>query len=155
MGKLICCVGATRSGKSTYCKEWVMEKPGRVIVCADKIRLSLTGDRFNSFSEPFISAIKQVMIRTLLHDFDVIIDGTHTSIGSLKQVLQIDKNAEFLIFDTPPEVCKQRAKDTGQEDLYPVIDRMWKQLIHLKTVNNGFQNAIELLREEVMENKIV
>lgn len=156
MSNLYCCIGLPRSGKSTYCNQWVLEKPGRVKVCGDDIRLALTGERFNSHVEPYISAIKSTMIKTLLlGDFEVIVDGTHTTERSIKQILQIDKNAQFIVFDTDLKICKERAKLTNQEDLLPVIDRMASQIEQLKTTSFGdIQVAINKLRAEIVENRI-
>jgi predicted kinase len=158
MSNLYCCIGLPRSGKSTYCNQWVLEKPGRVKVCGDDIRLALTGERFNSHVEPYISAIKSTMIKTLLlGGFEVIVDGTHTTERSIKQILQIDKNAQFIVFDTHPQTCRERAKATNQEDLYPVIDRMYDQYMSLRYMDApryDIQESINRIRAKIVENRI-
>jgi predicted kinase len=169
-GKLIIAIGPPRSGKSTICNDWInykidiannstynrkgltkifSESP-RVIVCSDDIRLALTGERFNINTEGFIHAIQKVMIKSLLNrGFDVIVDGTNTLLEHIKELLYIDPNADYLIVDTPPEVCKERAIATNQSDLLPVIDRMSKQLNSWK---NCSKNAIDILRGQVIRN---
>lgn len=154
MTKLLFCVAIPRSGKSTYCKQWAAEKPNRVIVCADNIRLSLHNQRFNSYSEEFVSAIKHVMIRTLLKTgFSVIIDGTHTTPNSIKKIFEIDPNAEPVLFDTPVWLCQERAIATNQPDLLPVIDRMEAQLEKLQ--DGGFEKNLEEIRKQVVEYRVV
>lgn len=145
-------IGCARSGKSTYCDEWVKAAPNRAIVCADNIRLALHGQRYQSLAEPMVHAIKDVMIRSLLaRGIDVIIDGTHTTEQSIKAVLQADKNAVAIVFDTPANVCKERARATGQEDLYKVIDRMDSQLkkLHARGINNVMSDIRESLEGNI------
>jgi len=185
MGRLFALIGIPRSGKSTFCNDWLSkrisvlkplgivssyrkphnitdydgivyhenmgEQTPRVLVCADKIRLSM-GHRWNSNVEDYVSAVKNTMIKTLLQDHDTICDGTHTTIGSIKKLLTLDPDAQFVLIDTPVEVCKQRAIATGQEDLLPVIDRMAKQL---DSIRDGLLDGslLQKLRAEVMELK--
>lgn len=123
MGKLYFLMGLPRSGKSSWAQSWIEEKPGRVIVCADDIRLAC-GHRWNSHIESYISSSKELMIKTLLQKHDVLVDGTHTTENNIRKLLQIDHNAQPIFINTHPEVCKKRAKQTNQEDLYPIIVRM-------------------------------
>lgn len=148
-------VGLPRSGKSTLCNQWInrtvkienfefvplgiretnMGNP-RVVVCADDIRLSLHGQRYQEEAEEMVHSIKHVMVRAyLIRDFDVLVDGTHTSHNSVDKLhdIAIQLNAEFIPTPTniltSVELCKERAKATNQEDLIPVIDRMNTQLM--------------------------
>lgn len=172
-GKLIITIGSPRSGKSTICNKWVnneidienntiidtlidngvgfairrLPENPRAIVCSDDIRLALTGERFNANAEGFVHAIQKVMIKSLLNrGFDVCVDGTHSKLEHIKELLYIDPDADYLIVDTPPEVCKERAIATNQSDLLPIIDRMWKQLSEWK---DDAENQISLLRKQV------
>lgn len=128
MGQLFATIGLPRSGKSTFCKEWVAAQPGRVCVCADDIRLSL-GHRFNTHVEPFVKVIKETMIKTLLRKHDVIVDGTHTKKDSVVELLLLDINTKFYYIDEPHWICVRRAQDTGQSDLVPIIYRMHNNLL--------------------------
>lgn len=138
-------IGLARSGKSTIAEAWVNyeidfnghgsyiscqhhNKIPRVIVCADDIRIALSNDRYNSLCEPMVHAIKSTMIRALLLKHDVLVDGTHTTEGSIIELLNIDPGATHCLVYTPPLICKERATRTKQEDLHPVIDRMATQL---------------------------
>ena len=167
MGKLYFMQGFARSGKSTVCKDWeeylvdikdngliarfsgmirykVADELPRVVVCADDIRLSF-GFRYNWRLEDHIHAIKNTMIKTLLLKHDVLVDGTHTTKGSIIALLNIDIEADYYRMDTSVEVCCDRAVKTGQSDLIPVIERMGRQLAALPSINE--------LREEVKKNQ--
>lgn len=152
MGQLYFLIGLPRSGKSSFAQKWVenninivrnncytenkcscyskKNKTPRVIVCADDIRLAC-GHRWNGYIESYINATKLIMIRALLKKHDVLVDGTHTTTKSIIELLNIDKNAIPYIITTFPDECKIRAKATNQEDLYPIIDRMYTQLEEL------------------------
>lgn len=177
MGQLFFLIGLPRSGKSSIATEWVNGKIDigenscftyrdirykpltipRVIVCADDIRLSM-GHRWNGYVEPFVNAIKLTMISTLLKKHDVLVDGTHTTTKSISGLLDIYKIALPLIIQTPPDICKQRALQTKQDDLIPIINRMYDQL--LKMSNEDFispkniVNTINELRSKVSEPRI-
>jgi hypothetical protein len=169
--KLFFLIGLPRSGKSSFGKKWVDRKINilennlytennlctannicvcktkvnpRVIVCADDIRLSL-GHRWNGHIEDYVHAIKMTMIKTLLQKHDVLVDGTHTTEKSIRDLLNIDNNAIPYILPTTPQICKIRATETHQEDLCPIIDRMWYNLLKLADiplVNNISYNEI-------------
>lgn len=169
MNNLYFMIGLPRSGKSTMAQQWlnhhinilnsgnaVLSKSEyvtpRAVVCADDIRLSM-GHRWNSYVEDYVHATKITMIRTLLRKHDVLVDETHTTENSIRQLLQIHPRAKALIMSTTPDVCKARAKLTNQEDLYPVIDRMAEQLYKLSN-SVTFQQTeiiktIDKLRDQV------
>lgn len=188
MAKLFFFIGLPRSGKSLMAKRWLENKitfldnncyteknrccggtcekdlVPRVVVCADDIRLAL-GHRWNGFVEPYVNATKLVMIRTLLQKHDVLVDGTHTTTKSIGELLNIDKDAIPYIIPTLPTECKRRAKETNQEDLYPVIDRMHHQLLSLSnsTLDNQYysydfivriNDRINDMRSKVIKNEI-
>lgn len=160
-------IGLPRSGKSTLCDKWVSYEMdinwnqfepyvreeilspnqqienSRVIVCSDDIRMALHGCRFNSLAESMVGSIKEIMVRALLRrGFDVIVDGTHTTENSIKKILSLDKNAQYVYINTSAEKCKERARETDQEDLCPVIDRMEFNLEEL--CKDAYGNRISL-----------
>lgn len=173
-GRLFFLIGIARSGKSTVANRWVNyhcnirknelvdrychfgeyihpksdnENP-RVVVNADQIRLTLHGKRFWPQAEPMVEAIKLFMIRHFLDSgYDVLVDGTHTTKKSIRKLLEIDHNADFYLVDTPAQVCKDRARACGQEDLVVrgVIDRMDA---HLKEWKANPEETINELRKE-------
>ena len=147
-------IGPARSGKSTYCKEWLLNMPKRVVVNADQIRLELTGHRYFVPAEPVVHSIKLMMVRVLhSQGYHVLVDGTHTTEQSVMDLLYIDPEANPIwipsreMYITDPynieAVCHQRARATGQEDLFPVITRMVKQAA---TLAENFPEKLEAMR---------
>lgn len=97
------------------------------------------------------------MIRALLYEHDVLVDGTHSTKKHIQRMFEIDNEAEFFFVDTPPSICKHRAIATGQRDLVPVIDRITDQLMELTNSSywddvcdniNQYVNPIRLLAWE-------
>ena len=122
---LICTVGLPRSGKSTWAKS-----KGFPIVSPDAIRLAMTGEAFNKHTEHMVWAVAQYMVRALFHagHSAVIIDATNTTRGRRQMWYGgygcSDWDTKFKLFDTSIDVCNQRAIDTNQSYLLPVIEKM-------------------------------
>lgn len=141
-------IGLPRCGKSTYVDKWVMEKPNRVVVCSDDIRMALHGKAYESLSETMVFAIKHVVIRAhLLRGCEVMVDGTHTTETSMRRILEIDSQAKPILVKTSKETCISRAIATNQEYLIPVINRQSKNLQALET--EGLYNRIRRINEEI------
>lgn len=137
-GKLTVLIGLPRSGKSTYATKWIgyddYGSNPRVVVNSDEIRLALHGERYNRLAEPFVHAVTKVMIRSLYNQgYHLLIDETNTSIGSIRQWLQIDPDAEFVYINASVEECERRAIACEQNDLVDknVIKRMYSNLVNL------------------------
>lgn len=144
------CVGPARCGKSTYCDKLIKENPGFAVVSTDDIRASLHGMRYASFAEGMCYAIKSIMIRSLLRrGMSVIVDGTHTTRESVMRVLEIDPTATAVIFDTPVEVCKERAIATNQSDLVGVIERHAQNLVKINEEYGSYSNFMNSILEEI------
>lgn len=119
---LLCTVGLPRAGKSTY-----VQKLNLPVVNPDGVRLALTGRRWYSPIEHEIWATAITMIRSLFlggHNI-VVLDSTNfrrryrdTFIPSYDCMWK----RRFVVFDTPVNVCKERAEKTYPE-LCEVIDR--------------------------------
>ena len=62
----------------------------------------------------------------LCHD-TIIVDATNVNSRARNEWRKAFPEAKLVwkVFETTPEVCKERAINTKQEDLIPVIDRMW------------------------------
>lgn len=154
MAKLLATIGSSRSGKSTYCDEWA-KKPNRVIVAGDDIRLALHGCRYSNYAEPYVEAIKTTMIRTLLfRGFDVIVDATHTTEYSIKKILQLNDDVEFIYIPSDLETCIERAKNTGKPDLVPVIKRHHQQIKYVIDNYGSYDNLIRNIEFSPLENSI-
>lgn len=146
-------IALPRAGKSSYGTSWAQEAPMRAIVCADDIRRALTGSRFNPLTETMVFAVKHSMIRALLlRGYDVFVDGTHSSPESLLRLFEIDPDAQPILFNTPKEVCIERAIATKQRDLIPVIERIDRQIEALG-VRTGDFSKIDSVRQIVRDRK--
>lgn len=146
MSKLTCLIGRPRASKSTFAHLWEREAPMRVVVNADSIRLALTGERYNYLAESVVFSMKYVFIRALLKQgYEVLCDGTNSSDISLQRILEIDPKTEFVIIDTPEEVCIERAIATNQLDLIPAIKSIGKNIDRIQSV------GIENVRKEILE----
>lgn len=129
---LISMVGLPRSGKSTFARK-LSKKEGIPLICPDEIRLAL-GFRFNADLENLVWLITKMAIIALFgagHE-KVILDATNISKGS--QTKWVDERwvNEYIIVDTPLEICLKRA----DEVLKPVIERMSKN-IHYPQQDTG------------------
>jgi len=119
---LIVTVGLPRSGKTTYCNQ-VLKPKGFVIVNPDSFRFAIHGQTFVPSAEPFVWAAVYAAVDALrLAGHDVVVDGTHMTKKRRESWEQ--RGAEFHLMGTKKEVCLERAKLTGREDILPVIERM-------------------------------
>lgn len=175
MYKLYFTIGCPRSGKSTIAKLWqnylaeitpyehihyypssmnTSKLAKRFIVRADDIRLAL-GHRYNTETEEFTQTVKHLMIKALLKQGDVLVDGTHSTIKNIKKILYIDKNAIPAYIDTDILTCKSRAIATNQPDVIGIIDRIHNNL--LTSFNNdlsitSINNVVDNLRKDIYAN---
>lgn len=131
-------IGMPRSGKSVYASKWELEEDrdnhlARVVLSQDKLRLALHGMRYVQSAEPVVHGIYSTMVRTLLMNprLHILLDDTHTTVSAIRAVLNIDADAEFIYIHCDSEIAKQRAVNTKQSDLVPVIDRMYENLVSL------------------------
>jgi len=165
--KLTIMAGLPRSGKSTLANRWVLKEISfdnnkiivhvkgqteadstpRIVINADQIRMELYGQRFYLGGEQFVHAMKMLLINMYYKmGYHVLVDGTHTTEHSLKELFAIDKTAQIYIMDIPAEECERRAIACGQGDLVynGVIDRMAQQLSKWK--NNKEEFIKELIK---------
>lgn len=117
---LIGTVGLPRSGKSTWAR--TLNVP---MVNPDSIRLGLHGQAFNQLAEPFVWATAKLMTRALFiagHDI-VVLDATNLTEDRRQSWIWPEWRTLWKIFDTPLEVCVERALAGGNPGLVPVIER--------------------------------
>jgi predicted kinase len=163
MPRLHFAIGCQRSGKSTIATQWmnyedeeelkIRDYRPRVVVCGDSIRIAMHGRRYNPESEPMVFAIKNYMIRSLLHrGHDVWVDGTHTTETSIRRILEIDLDAVPHLIETPKEECLRRAIATNQRDLIPIIERTYEQFLVLK--ERGIDKVLREIREDILSRKV-
>lgn len=150
-GRLYATVGNSHSGKSTYCKRWVLarretERP-RAIVSGDAFRIGVTGEEYNAIAEGCVFSAMDVAIRGLLHTgFDVIIDETCTTEATIQRYLQIDRDVVFISMPGDADVCCARAIACGKARMVPVIRKFAEQL---KNIRRGFQERVDRIREDL------
>ena len=128
-------VGLPRSGKST----WVKENAGGPIVNPDSIRLAMHGQRYIPEAEPFIWAVAPLMVKSLFlagHQY-VYIDATNTTAKRRSMWISSNWVSKACMIDTPIDVCIERAKSEGDEEIIPVIERMAKNFEEI-TEEEGF-----------------
>lgn len=139
---LICMMGLPRSGKTTIVNE-LMKKWSAPVVRRDDIRLALHGMRYASPAEPFVKAISDVMIRSLfLSGHKVVIcDETNYSRTARDYHKSPEWRTVFYEVGTTWETCCERAINTGQQDLVPVIKSMWERRQPLETDEERYENV--------------
>lgn len=115
MSKIIVLIGIPCSGKTTFAKEWVNAKQGRIRVNNDDLR-SIYGIRFGE-SHGFIHYMCQDTIRWAIHfGYDVVVDNTNLVLGDLSEIKTAIPSCEgheleVKIFDTPVDVCIERNRN--------------------------------------------
>lgn len=132
-GELIFTVGLPRSGKSTWCDQWLRESGPRprVVLAGDDFRKA-AGVKYHPWAEGFVFAALDTAARALLlRGCDVVVDDTHTSEASVLRCMRISLGAKPKWFHTSQEECLRRADATGQSYLAPAIRRMSGQFQNL------------------------
>lgn len=135
--RLICTVGLSRSGKTTWALEFSRDH-GAPIVNPDSIRLALHGNRFIMRAEPFVWAIAKIMVRSLFlagHN-TVILDATNTTKKRRDEWQSSDWQTVFRVMDADLKECLRRA--AGDAEIIPVIERMASQFEHLCDDEQGY-----------------
>lgn len=128
---LVVMVGLPYSGKSTTARRFF--RPFAAIVSPDAIRVALTGTRFFAPIEPLVWAIAKLMIRVLfLTGYDTVcIDICAGTRKRRAEWMSREWETKFFLVETSAGVCIQRAKDSGDEVIVPVIEKMameWEPL---------------------------
>ena len=113
---LVCTVGLPRSGKSTWAQRTKLP-----IVNPDGIRYALTGRRWYGPVEHEIWATARTMVRALFWGGNkvVILDSTNFHRRGRDSFIPSPDciwERQFVLFDTPADICKKRAEET-----YPAL----------------------------------
>lgn len=123
--------GLPASGKSTWSKEQLHAEPGRwKRVNLDDVRSMLDDGLFTAAGEKLAKSIQEEIVRKSLKDgFDVIIDNTHLTYHSVKQLHKLaesigDVKVIEKTFNTSIDECKLRNKKRSHPVPEHVIDNM-------------------------------
>ncbi len=118
---LILTVGLPRAGKSTWANQ-----QGLPIVSVDAVRKSIYGQQYIGSAEPLVQATMQVMVRALFYaGHDAIILDQTNFLESIRDEWHDEKwHRLFRVFDVPKEVCVERARSDGRQELIPLIERL-------------------------------
>lgn len=130
MPKLYVMVALPRSGKSTYVRE---NFKGIPVVSADQLRLLIHGERYAREQEPKVWWVRNILLQALMEQgLDVVVDQTNITRDRRSQLLKLARKYGYeaiaVIIETDVETCKDRAVETRQEDLIPVIEEFALQL---------------------------
>jgi len=114
-------VGLPRSGKSTSSKGM-----GFPVVSCDAIRQSLGCYPFTPVMEPYVWAIARTMVESLFNagHSDVILDSCSQTRSRRNDWKSSKWQRKYVIVNTPPSICIQRAHATDQSYLVPIIEKM-------------------------------
>ena len=141
MNKIILCMGISGSGKTTWAKEWVAEKPEkRIRLNYDDIRSMLgvywvPGKREQLVKDIFAYSLNQAMST----GYDIVIDNmSNLNPKHQKEYKEyIDEyndfnednkyELEYKWFDTPVEVCIERDSKRPIPIGEKVIRQQWRQ----------------------------
>ena len=147
--RFLATMGLPRSGKSTICKSVYLPK-GYTIVCPDDFRLAMHGQRYYGPAEPLIWATVYACVDALLLSGNkVILDATN--LLAMRREAWIERGAEFVVVDTPKEVCIERAKATNDDYIIPVIERMAADMEPLYS----WENAVVTARHHYRDMRVV
>lgn len=140
MYRVILVRGLQASGKSTWAKQWVLEKPtNRVRINMDDIR-NMLGKYWVPEREPLVKEIQlQIFISCLNNLKEIVIDNTNMNPKAVKTLVETAKDVGYTVeykdfFDTPLSICierdSKRENPVGEEvirnfynkykDLYPL-----------------------------------
>ena len=121
---LVMTVGLPRSGKSTWAKA-----DGAPIVNPDSIRLAFHGERFIPSAEPMVWAMAKYMVAALFlaGHRRVILDATNTTMKRRNEWKDKRWARQFLLVNTPKEICIERAIYEGDMNIIPIIEKMADQ----------------------------
>lgn len=126
LAKLVVLVGLPRSGKTTVVKSFYKGN-GYAVVCPDLVRRAIHGERFNERAEPFVWATVYAMVDALLlAECLVVVDATN--ITEKRRAPWRVRGAVFDFIDTPAEECIRRAREAGDEEIVPAIERQAREL---------------------------
>jgi predicted kinase len=135
MPKITLLYGLPRSGKTTWVKD---NKNNQVVISADSLRYLVYNQRFWADGEALMWSIRTMILKYLLSQkVDIVIDETNILSKSRESIIKLVRKVEgnpywvecIVMKDASnTDLCIERAKSSGMDDLVPVITRMTGQL---------------------------
>jgi predicted kinase len=137
-------IGLPRSGKSTWVQENKTEKD--VVLSADNLRYLVYNQRYWQEGEPLVISILGIVFKMLLQQKkDIIVDQTNMTRMRRRGVIKMAKDNGYrihgIVISNSRELCIERARKDGQNDLVPVIKRMSRQYQE-PSMEEGFDEII-------------
>jgi predicted kinase len=126
MKLLILMVGLPRAGKSTYAQK-LHNYYGHPVINPDTFRLQMYGHRFYKEGERHVWATVHSAVSAILATTGtVILDATNVTAALRRTFAETNPDATIvnITVHEEPEVCIDRARQDGMEDLVDVIKRM-------------------------------
>ena len=121
--------GLPRSGKTTLAKQYEAVLKGWTRFTLDEYRLATYGTRYNVVGESHATAAMYTAIRVFLNNgLNIILDDTHSSAFSLRQVFLLDTKAQYITI-TPNTDCYNRLTPQGNKIPLRAMQRIHTQLV--------------------------
>lgn len=135
MSKVIMTKGLPASGKSTWAKEWISEKRGRVRINRDDLRLMMSGttkmEHAATCEALVLAASLNILRNALILDRDVVCDNTNLNPQTVKHFLKVcdemGAEVEWKVFNTSMEECIRRDSQREQPVGAEAIQTMWRK----------------------------
>ncbi len=133
-GSLYYLIGLPRSGKSTFCNNWIAEKPNRIVLNADNFRLALHTKGYIHESEDMVNTVIFYSVKALLlSGYEVLVDDTHTRLESRYRWDRI--GGKQIYIDTPLEICLSRVVGSDEDEEI-----------------SGFKNAMKVMADNLKKH---
>lgn len=139
MQQVIMTVGLPASGKSTWAKKWVLEKPGeRKRINRDDLRAMLDSGVWSPDNEQYIIGVRDALVlQALRKGKSVVIDDTNMRADNFKKLCDVIRgsglSAVVMEKPFPIELEEAIARDAKREGTAKVgekvITDMWKKFI--------------------------
>ena len=152
MGDLFVMMGVPGSGKSTFAKELVENRPNTVRVSRDDIRFSLLekGDEYFAKEDKVFKTFTETIDKYLAEGKDVIADATHLNRGSRKKLinnLTVKPDQILIVYIKVPleKALEQNELRKGTQSYVPtkVIKDMWENLQPPAVYENDFYYEVD------------
>ncbi|MDC1068684.1 AAA family ATPase, partial [Candidatus Kapabacteria bacterium] len=158
MKKVIIMRGLPGSGKSTYAKKLIDEKPNSYKrINRDELRAMLDNGHFSKGNEKFVKKLRdELLIEALKEGKHVIIDDLNLSSKNEARISQLvqeyikeskeNVKVEIVEIDTPVEVCverdSKREKPVGKKRIRELAHKFYKKELEYRVQDTNLPKAI-------------